>query len=68
VGFPRLKPEVEVDPGELYRLLADEYRTFVVPGRCFEMDERHFRVGFGAEAEKIGGGLCNLAAAISARE
>ena len=64
VGFPRLKPEVKVEPEELYRLLAEKYRTFVVPGRCFEMDERHFRVGFGAEAEEIRRGLGNLAAAL----
>jgi len=60
VCFPRIKSEVTVEPEKLYRLLAEKYRTFVVPGRCFEMDERHFRVGFGADAEEIRVGLRNL--------
>ena len=60
VCFPRIKKDVNVNPEELYRLLAEKYRTFVVPGRCFEMDERHFRIGFGADIEEIEIGLSNL--------
>jgi aspartate/methionine/tyrosine aminotransferase len=60
VCFPRIKGDVDVDPEELYRLLAEKYRTFVVPGRCFEMDERHFRIGFGADADEIEKGLSRL--------
>jgi aspartate/methionine/tyrosine aminotransferase len=65
VCLPRLKPEVKADPEALYRRLAEEYRTFVVPGRCFEMDERFFRVGFGADAEEIRAGLANLDRALA---
>jgi aspartate/methionine/tyrosine aminotransferase len=65
VCFPRIKEHVEVDPDHLYRHLAEEYKTFVVPGRCFEMDSRHFRIGFGADAEEIQTGLSNLDRALS---
>ena len=60
VCFPRVKKHVKVEPEKLYRLLAEKYRTFVVPGRCFEMDESHFRIGFGADAGEIEVGLSNL--------
>ncbi len=64
VSFPRIKPSVDSDPEKLYRLLAEKYRTFVIPGRCFEMDNIHFRLGFGAEAEEIKTGLSNLTRAL----
>ncbi len=60
VGFPRIKNHVAVEPEKLYRLLAEKYKTFVVPGKCFEMDPTHFRLGFGGEPEKIKIGLNNL--------
>lgn len=60
VCFPRMRAHVKVKPEELYRLLAEKYRTFVVPGRCFEMDEHHFRIGFGAGEGEIKTGLSNL--------
>jgi len=60
VGFPRIKNHVAVEPEKLYRLLAEKYKTFVVPGRCFEMAPVHFRLGFGGEPEKIKIGLNNL--------
>jgi aspartate/methionine/tyrosine aminotransferase len=65
VCFPRIKEHVAIDPEKLFRHLAEEYRTFVVPGRCFEMDSRHFRIGFGAETEEIEIGLSNLDKAFS---
>ncbi len=65
VCFPRIKKDVDVVPEKLYRLLAEKYRTFVVPGRCFEMDERHFRIGFGADLEEIEIGLSNLNRALA---
>ena len=60
VGFPRIKNHVAVEPEKLYRLLAEKYKTFVVPGRCFEMDPKYFRLGFGGEPERIKIGLNNL--------
>ncbi len=65
VCFPRLKKDVAVDPESLFRVLAEKYRTFVVPGRCFEMDERHFRIGYGAEPGEIEKGLSYLNKALS---
>ncbi len=65
VCFPRIKEEVNVNPDELFRLLAEKYRTFVVPGRCFEMGERHFRIGYGADPGEIEQGLANLNKALN---
>lgn len=65
VCFPRIKEHVAVDPDRLFRHLAEVYKTFVVPGRCFEMDSRHFRIGFGADAEEIRTGLSNLDKALN---
>jgi len=64
VCFPRLRSGIPVQPETLYRRLAEEYRTFVVPGRCFEMDERFFRIGFGADAPEIRSGLHKLSRAV----
>ncbi len=65
VCFPRLAPDAAEDPESLYRRLAEVYKTFVVPGRCFEMDERFFRIGFGAESDEIRRGLANLSRALA---
>jgi len=65
VSFPRIKKDVKVKPEKLYRLLAEKYRTFIVPGRCFEMDESHFRIGFGADSGEIETGLSNLNKALN---
>jgi aspartate/methionine/tyrosine aminotransferase len=65
VCFPRIKLNVNVEPEKLYRTLAEDYKTFVLPGRCFEMDNRHFRVGFGADAEEIETGLGNVVKALN---
>jgi aspartate/methionine/tyrosine aminotransferase len=64
VCFPRIKADVDVEPEQLYRRLAEDYRTFVLPGRCFEMDNRHFRIGFGAEPDEIETGLANVSNAL----
>jgi aspartate/methionine/tyrosine aminotransferase len=65
VSMPRLAPHVRVDPEALYRRLAEVYKTFVIPGRCFEVDNRHFRLGFGARPEEIRTGLTNLNRALN---
>ena len=65
VSLPRIKSHVQVDPEELYRLLAVKYRTFTVPGRCFEMENRYFRLGFGATHEEIEAGLHCVSSALS---
>jgi aspartate/methionine/tyrosine aminotransferase len=64
VGLARLKAGFRADPEALYRMLAEEYRTFTVPGRCFGLDNRYFRLGFGATNEEIARGLENLDCAL----
>jgi aspartate/methionine/tyrosine aminotransferase len=51
---------IGINPETLYRLLAEKYMTFAVPGRCFGMDNRYFRLGFGSKYEEIVQGLANL--------
>jgi aspartate/methionine/tyrosine aminotransferase len=65
VGLPRLKDHVKVDPEAVYRRLAREYRTFTIPGRCFELDNRYFRLGFGATEAEIQKGLANFDRALA---
>lgn len=65
VCFPRFKQEIDIDPEEFFRMAAEKYRTFIVPGRCFEMNPRHFRIGFGADADELGEGLKRLEKALS---
>ena len=64
VSLPRIKENIKIDPEELWRLLVEKYKTFIIPGRCFEMDNRHFRLGYGAGYDEIKIGLKNLTAAI----
>jgi aspartate/methionine/tyrosine aminotransferase len=65
VGLPRIKEGIAVDPETLYRRLAEKYKTFAVPGRCFGLDNRHFRLGFGATRDEIRQGLKNLDSALA---
>ena len=54
VCFPRLKTNMPTD--DLCHLLVKKYKTFVVPGYCFEMN-RHLRIGFGGGANELKTGL-----------
>lgn len=54
VAFPRLKHGQTTE--DLCRLLVAKYRTFTIPGYCFEM-KQHMRVGFGGEAPELKAGL-----------
>jgi aspartate/methionine/tyrosine aminotransferase len=47
VCFPRLRRPEEGDIDRFYRLLLEEYGTYVGPGHWFEMPRRYMRVGFG---------------------
>ena len=64
VSFPRFKEGFSFDPEGLYWRLAEKYKTFVIPGRCFEVDNRYFRLGFGATHDEIEQGLQNIESAI----
>lgn len=65
VGLPRIRPGIDTDPEKLYRSLAEKYKTFVVPGRCFGLDNRFFRLGFGATHVEILEGLQNFDRALA---
>ena len=47
VGFPRIRPEVAVDPDAFYRVLFEDHGTIVGPGHWFEQPRSHFRLGYG---------------------
>jgi aspartate/methionine/tyrosine aminotransferase len=47
VGLVRFGSEVSVNTAHFYARLLAEYGTYVGPGHWFEVDDRHFRLGFG---------------------
>jgi aspartate/methionine/tyrosine aminotransferase len=46
VCFPRIRSDVDVDVDRFYRILLDEYGTYVGAGHWFDQDRRYFRLGF----------------------
>jgi len=57
VAFPRLRNGARTE--ELCRTLVTKYRTFTIPGFCFDMDQ-HLRIGFGGSAPELSEGLMRL--------
>lgn len=47
VGFPRLRRPDEGDIDRFYRILLEDYGTYVGPGHWFDMPRHYMRVGFG---------------------
>ena len=67
VGFPRLRPEVDVDIDLFYRALLEQHGTYVGPGHWFDQDRRFFRLGFAWPTEReLIRGLSGLDAAAAA--
>lgn len=67
VCFPRIKAESGVDVERFYRLLNEEYGTYVGPGHWFEMERRYMRIGYGwPPLEELAQGLENISAALAA--
>lgn len=65
VCFPRIKKEIKIDTDQFYKILLDEYRTYVGKGHWFEEDDRYMRIGYGWETtEKLEKGLNNILGAI----
>lgn len=61
VCFPRIKPELEIDIDRFYRILNQQYKTYVGPGHWFEQDRRFMRIGFGWPATaELRRGLDNI--------
>ena len=66
VGFPRVRPGIELDMDRFYARLFEGYGTIVGPGHWFEQSDRSFRLGFGWPAiERCEEGLAALSAAAS---
>lgn len=67
VGLVRARPEVPLDTDRFYEVLLAEHGTYVGPGHWFELDDRHFRLGYGWPTEpELRAGLAALAAAAAA--
>jgi aspartate/methionine/tyrosine aminotransferase len=66
VASPRLRAGRGHDPEALYRSIAVNHEVFVVPGRCFDMDNRFFRLGFGGTPEELTEGLRRVGLALDA--
>jgi aspartate/methionine/tyrosine aminotransferase len=47
VGMVRFRSDLAVDPVRFYEVLLGDHGTYVGPGHWFEVDDRHFRLGFG---------------------
>lgn len=61
VGFPRVRPGVELDTDRFYAELFERHGTIVGPGHWFEQSDRSFRLGFGwPTLDELGGGLAAI--------
>jgi aspartate/methionine/tyrosine aminotransferase len=47
VGLVRVRPDVALDTERFYDALLRDHGTYVGPGHWFELDDRHFRLGYG---------------------
>jgi DNA-binding transcriptional MocR family regulator len=52
---------------EFYRVLTEDFGTYVGPGHWFEQSRRHFRLGFGwPTLDELRGGLAGISGALRA--
>jgi aspartate/methionine/tyrosine aminotransferase len=68
VGLMRFAPDFAVDTERFYEVLLKEHGTYVGPGHWFEVDDRHFRLGFGWPSKselRAGLAACSAAAAMA---
>lgn len=64
VGLVRARPEVRLDTARFHEVLLRDHGTYVGPGHWFELDDRHFRLGFGwPTLSELDAGLTALTAA-----
>ena len=64
MGLVRFRPEVEVDTDRFYDVLLADHGTYVGPGHWFELDDRHFRLGYGWPThDELRAGLAALSSA-----
>ncbi|MHA2245337.1 MAG: aminotransferase class I/II-fold pyridoxal phosphate-dependent enzyme [Candidatus Hodarchaeales archaeon] len=66
ICFPRIKPSINIDIERFYEVLKFTYKTFVAPGRWFEVNERFMRIGYGyPNKQELEGGLQCITKAIT---
>ncbi len=66
VCLPRMRAGLALKTDEFYRILLEEFGTYVGPGHWFEMSDRYFRLGYGWEpTEKMIAGLKNITSALA---
>jgi aspartate/methionine/tyrosine aminotransferase len=67
VCFPRISPNAPVDLDTFYRVLSDDFGTYVGPGHWFEQSRRHFRLGFGwPTVPELEAGLAGISSSLRA--
>lgn len=67
VGLVRARSDVDLDTARFYDVLLQEHGTYVGPGHWFELDDHHFRLGFGWPThDELHAGLAALTAAAEA--
>lgn len=67
VGLVRFRDSVEIDTTRFYERLLADHGTYVGPGHWFEVDDRHFRLGYGwPTVDDLRAGLAGLDAAAAA--
>jgi len=67
IGLVRFRSDIAVDTTRFYEVLLSEHGTYVGPGHWFEVDDRHFRLGFGwPTVDELRTGLAGLSAAAEA--
>ncbi|MFL6205062.1 MAG: aminotransferase class I/II-fold pyridoxal phosphate-dependent enzyme [Acidimicrobiales bacterium] len=67
VGLVRFRPQVAVDTDRFYDVLLAEHGTYVGPGHWFDLDDRHFRLGYGWPThDELRRGLASLSSAAAA--
>jgi aspartate/methionine/tyrosine aminotransferase len=67
VGLVRVRPDASFDTQRFYDVLLAEHGTYVGPGHWFELDDRHFRLGYGwPTLDELRAGLAGLTDAADA--
>ncbi|GIJ45292.1 aminotransferase [Virgisporangium aliadipatigenens] len=66
VALPWIVDATDEQAEQVYRNLAENRGTFVVPASGFELPGRYFRVGFGGEPHQLRAGLGHLVAELDA--
>jgi len=64
VGFPWITGASEAQCRDLYRSMAEDRKTLVIPSSGFELPDTYFRIGFGTDPAELRTGLGQLTTAL----